>query len=94
MPDPAPRRVLRRTGQFKRDLKRSVKQGHALDRLAHVVARLLADQPLEARLRDHALVGAYQGTRECHLEPDWLLIYQETSDEGVLIRCGTHADLF
>ena len=49
---------------------------------------------LEAKFRDHLLVGQYKGTRECHIEPDWLLIYEATESELILVRTGTHSDLF
>lgn len=54
----------------------------------------MARDVLEERLRDHALAGGYAGSRECHVEPDWLLTYEATDDEVVLIRTGTHSDLF
>lgn len=87
-------RALRRTGPFKRDAKLAVRRGQRLDVLREVVVALVAGETLDARFRDHALAGGYRGSRECHLEPDWLLIYERTDDEVVLIRKGTHADLF
>jgi mRNA interferase YafQ len=59
-----------------------------------VISKLSAGMSLEPRYRDHDLSGQYKGTRECHIEPDWLLIYELTQDEIVLIRTGTHSDLF
>lgn len=56
--------------------------------------KIIADEPLEARHRDHPLVGNYAGRRECHLEPDWLLIYKLDGDDIIFERTGTHADLF
>jgi mRNA interferase YafQ len=55
---------------------------------------LANQQPLEERFRDHALVGNFDGCRECHIRPDWLLIYQANQTDLVLIRTGTHNDLF
>ncbi len=55
---------------------------------------LVSGQPLDERHRDHAPGGTYRGTRDCHVGPDWVLIYELTDDELVLIRTGTHADLF
>jgi mRNA interferase YafQ len=91
---PRQRKTLRRTAQFKRDVKLAKRRGNDLSKLRAVIEKLAAGKPLERRLRDHALVGGYRGTRECHLEPDWLLIYEVTDDDVVLIRLGTHADLF
>jgi mRNA interferase YafQ len=51
-------------------------------------------QIIDVKYRDHTLIGQYTGTRECHIEPDWLLIYESTVDEIVLIRIGSHSDLF
>lgn len=84
------------TGQFRKDYKRVKKRGYNMKLLESVIDMLLAENILEDRYRDHALVGNYVGFRECHILPDWLLIY--TVDKGNLIltasRTGTHADLF
>lgn len=85
---------LVRTNQFKRDYKRAQKRGHDLMKLVDVVDQLAHGDALQAKYRDHALLGEYSDCRECHVEPDWLLIYKRTRDELVLIRTGTHADLF
>ena len=87
-------KTLRRTSQFKRDAKRATRRGKDIAKLRTVVEALAAGRALDARLRDHALVGGYRGSRECHIEPEGLLIYEATDDEVVLIRTGTHADLF
>ncbi len=87
-------KVLRRTSKFKRDAKRVKRRGKNIGKLRDVIEKLAAGEALEDRLRDHALVGGYKGSRECHIEPDWLLIYETTDKEVVLIRMGTHADLF
>jgi len=87
-------RLLRRTSQFKRDIKRQIKRGKDLALLKEVILLLSEGQVLKSKNRDHVLAGGYQGTRECHLEPDWLLIYELTKDELILIRTGSHADLF
>ena len=87
-------KTIKRTSQFKKDVKRMQKRGKAFDVFRDVIAELAAAQPLDPKFRDHSLVGQYTGTRECHLEPDWLLIYESTDDEIVLIRTGSHADLF
>jgi len=59
-----------------------------------LIKRIADGETLEAKYRDHVLVGQYKGTRECHVEPDWLLIYELTESEFVLIRTRTHSDLF
>ena len=87
-------KTIRRTSQFKKDVKRIQKRGKAFDVFRDVIAELAAAQPLDPKFRDHALVGQYTGTRECHVEPDWLLIYESRDDEIVLIRTGSHTDLF
>lgn len=87
-------RTIRRTSQFKRDVRRMKKRGKDMSKLKEVVGKIVRGEELEARYRDHTLVGQYKGTRECHIEPDWLLIYELAPDEVVLIRTGSHADLF
>ena len=84
------------TGQFRKDYKRAKKRGYDLSLLENVLDKLLAGQTLEPQYRDHALTGNYIGFRECHISPDWLLVY--AVDKGRLIltvsRTGSHADLF
>lgn len=70
------------------------KRGKSFEVFKQVIQKLAKDEQLEARFRDHKLKGDYVGTRECHVEPDWLLIYEENDSELVLIRTGTHSDLF
>ncbi len=82
------------TRQFERDLKRMIKQGKKGDKIKMVIRKLLNEDKLESRYRDHKLVGSYKGRRECHIELDWLLIYKQSSEEIVFERTGTHADLF
>jgi mRNA interferase YafQ len=84
------------TSQFKKDIKRARKQGKNLDELFSVIETLLNNIPLEEQYRDHALKGEYSSYRECHIEPDWLLIYQKVDDCLILIlyRVGSHSDLF
>lgn len=83
-----------RTNRFKKDVKKMKKQGKSFEVFKQVIEKLANDKPLEERFRDHKLKGEYVGTRECHVEPDWLLIYEESDSELVLIRTGTHSDLF
>ena len=82
------------TRRFERDLARAKKRGKNLNKLWTVVKRLLDEQPLEARHRPHRLSGNWSGSWECHLEPDWLLIWTQEADALVLTRTGTHSDLF
>jgi mRNA interferase YafQ len=87
-------RTIHRTSQFKKDVSRMKRRGGDLGKLKEVLEKIVGGQQLEAKYRDHVLVGQYRGTRECHIEPDWLLIYELAQSEVVLIRTGTHADLF
>jgi mRNA interferase YafQ len=87
-------KTIRRTRQFKRDVKRMQRQGREVEKLKRVLEALVKGEPLAAKHRDHVLVGQYKGTRECHIEPDWLLIYESAETEIVLIRTGSHSDLF
>jgi len=87
-------RTIRRTSQFKRDVKRIQRQGKDVEKLKGVLEALVEGEPLAATYRDHVLVGQYKGTRECHIEPDWLLIYEWGEAEIVLIMTGYHSDLF
>lgn len=85
---------IQRTSQFKRDVKRMEKRGKDLNKLKEVLQTLVSGEALATQFYDHVLVGQYKGTRECHVEPDWLLIYELTESELVLIRTGSHSDLF
>jgi mRNA interferase YafQ len=87
-------KAIRRTSQFKRDVKRMQRQGREVEKLKRVLEALVKGEPLAAKHGDHVLVGQYRGTRECHIEPDWLLIYELAETEIVLIRTGSHSDLF
>ena len=84
------------SGRFKRDLKTAARRGYNFALLNDVVNTLAAQQPLPEANRDHALSGDYTGCRECHIAPDWLLIYQSDEDslKLYLMRTGTHSDLF
>ena len=86
------------TGCFKRDYKLAISRGCEPDKLERVVSLLCSEQPLPEIYKDHALVNSrdYKGMRECHIQPDWLLIYKVIKDELILklIRTGSHSDLF
>lgn len=86
--------AIKRTSQFKRDVKRMQRSGRDLAKLRDLLESLVAREGLATVHRDHVLVGQYKGTRECHVEPDWLLIYELAENEIVLIRTGSHSDLF
>jgi mRNA interferase YafQ len=85
---------LAQTSQFKKDIKRLIKQGKSQKKLVAVVEILLAGMPLPPQNQDHPLKGAWKGRRDCHIEPDWILIYRRTEDEVRLERTGSHSDLF
>ena len=84
------------SNQFKKDLKLAKKRGLNLELLSVVVNTLAAQQPLDIKYHDHNLTGNYSDFRECHIEPDWLLVYRTDDDqlELFLFRTGTHSDLF
>ena len=81
---------------FKKELKQAQKRGLDISKLISVVNTLAEGKTLEAKYKDHALTGNYKGYRECHIQPDWLLIYQYDNNELYLYlaRTGTHSDLF
>lgn len=84
------------SNQFKKDLKLAQKRGCNLELLNSVVETLASGNPLAEKFRDHSLGGAYSGFRECHVQPDWLLVYRADENELILFlfRTGTHSDLF
>lgn len=84
------------TTQFKKDLKRIRKRGLDLNSLKFVLDTLQKQEALPLKYRDHALVGNYRGFRECHIEPDWLLIYTISNEKLILTaaRTESHSDLF
>jgi mRNA interferase YafQ len=82
------------TKTFKKDYKRLQKRGYNMAKLRQVLERLVGGEQKEEQYQDHPLRGKYFGARDCHVEPDWVLIYAIVGDELRLIRTGTHADLF
>ena len=84
------------TTKFRKDYKRIKKRGKDVSLLEDILNKLLNEEPLEERHKDHALTGDYIGFRECHIQPDWLLVYAINEYELILTasRTGTHADLF
>ena len=87
---------IKNTTQFKKDYKLARRGGLNMDLLKDVVTRLANGEPLDPRHKDHPLSGEWSGHRECHIQPDWLLIYRYENDILVLAltRTGTHSDLF
>ena len=87
---------LQFTSQFKKDLKLAKKQNKDLGKLFEVIDIMANGETLDAKYKDHSLTGNYRGTRECHVEPDWLLIYEIRGDVLVLMlyRLGSHSELF
>ena len=82
--------------KFKKDYKNIIKRGYNLKLLENVLEILCNEQPLPPKYKDHSLSGDYQGHRECHIMPDWLLIYKINHNTLILTltRTGTHCDLF
>lgn len=86
-------RILRKK-KFEKDVKHAKKRGKNLDKLKTVLKHLVSQNPLPVSHRDHALQGEFSDCRECHVESDWLLIYYIEDDKLVLVRTGSHSDLF
>ncbi len=87
---------IRFTNQFKRDIKKAKKQNRPIDKLFEVIDILANGNKLDPKYRDHALVGNYKNARECHIQPDWILVYEYIENVLVLSlnRIGTHSELF
>ena len=84
------------TSRFKKDYKTAIKRGLDINKLDDIIVSLVCGIPLLPNQKDHALSGDYAGFRECHIEPDWLLVYAIDSNELILTlaRTGSHSDLF
>ena len=80
--------------QFEKDLIKAKKRGKDMSKINDIVTQLINSSPLPAKNREHKLQGDFKNCWECHIEPDWLLIYQRTATDIILIRTGTHSDLF
>lgn len=87
-------KAIFQTSQFKKDFKRIKKRGKDLNKLKEVVSAIANSEALQERHRDHALSGNWSGSRDCHIEPDWLLIYRVDDENLFLERTGSHSDLF
>lgn len=86
-------RIIQSTS-FKKDVKRQLKREKDPNKLKALVDLLIADEGLTPQYPDHPLAGNWLGWRDCHIEPDWILIYKVAKDELLLGRTGTHSDLF
>ena len=82
------------TTQFKKDYKRIKKQNKNLNQLQAVIEKLVAGKKLEPKYRDHRLSGDWKGHRDCHIKPDWILIYRIEDEDLILERTGSHSELF
>jgi len=80
--------------RFERDLRLISKRGKSLEKIKNIMRLLTEQKPLEAKHLDHPLKGQYVDCRECHIEPDWLLIYMIKDNSIIFVRTGTHSDLF
>ena len=87
-------RSIRRDTQFKKDVKRTLKRNKDINKLKKIINLLVNAEKLPPENRDHQLKGTLKDCRECHIEPDWLLIYRIEGSELCLVRTGTHSDLF
>ena len=79
---------------FIQDAKKAKKRGKNMTKVTKIIKLLLAGEPLPAKNKNHKLKGKYNGNWECHIEPDWLLIYKKEKGEIIFEHMGTHADLF
>jgi len=84
------------TNRFEKDFKKTIKRGKEIEKLKRIMKILTEGKPLASSYRDHPLKGQYKGHRECHIEPDWLLIYRIDKEKGLIIfeRTGSHSELF
>ena len=88
-------RIIQQSNRFKRQFRLMKRRGKNEDKLLAIVKLLAQDKPLPASKKDHPLIGNYSDCRECHIEPDWLLVYRLTADMGLeLVETGSHSDLF
>lgn len=85
---------VRATTRFKKEVKKAARQQKDMQKLGDVVDLLQAEEPLPEHNHDHALTGNYVGHRECHISPDWLLVYKVEDGVLILVRTGSHSELF
>lgn len=82
------------TNKFKKDFQKKIRAGKDKDKLLEIAQKLINQEVLEEKHRDHKLKGNFIGRRECHIEPDWLLIYKIEGDKIIFERTGSHSELF
>lgn len=80
--------------KFETEIEKAKKRGKDIEKLKEVMKLLILEKPLQQKHRNHKLKGEYVGYWECHLEPDWLLVYKKTETEVIFARTGSHSDLF
>ncbi|MDF2512851.1 MAG: addiction module toxin, RelE/StbE family [Herbinix sp.] len=87
---------IKYTSEFRKDYKRIFKRGLRIEKLNTIINILANGEQLDLKYKDHELMGIYKGYRECHIEPDWLLVYRIEKDTLILFlsRTGSHSDLF
>ena len=88
--------TVKPTTKFQRDVRRAARRGYNMSLLTETIKRIAAGEKLPEKFKDHDLIGDYIGCRECHITPDWLLVYKTDQDKLILVltRTGTHSDLF
>lgn len=86
--------VITRTNSFKKDYKKMISRGKSIKKLDSVIIDIVKNKALDPKYKDHKLIGNFKARRECHIEPDWLLIYRIEKHELILERTGSHSDLF
>lgn len=86
--------TLRTTHKFDKELINAVKSGKDITKIREVIKKLVNREPLERKYKDHKLKGEFKRRRECHIEPDWLLVYKVEGDTIFLERTGSHSELF
>ena len=85
---------ISQTSQFKKDIKKQIKRGKSLNKIKGVINLLVLGESLSPKFKDHPLSGNWKNRRDCHIEPDWILIYMISNEELRLERTGSHSDLF
>ena len=82
------------TRQFNKDLKKAIKSGKNQQKIMDIMEKLVNEEQLEKKFKDHKLQGEFKNRRECHIEPDWLLVYKISANEIIFERTGSHSELF
>ena len=82
------------SNRFDKDLKRMLRRGKEAEKIKDVIRKLINEERLDEKYRDHPLKGNYKGCRDCHVKPDWILIYRIYGNQIQFLRTGSHSDLF